>query len=163
VIRSIKQKFNRFLWNGNEVCFAKEKVSWDLICVPKREGGLGLKRLEEWNRAVILKHIWNLFTKSGSLWVAWININLIKERCSWLLLGVEERSLKSIRMPRLHPSGWSLGIRMVFSLISTDIELSMMLGVKLMPNCLVLLEEGNGIGCRLGMIVWFPFKLNCLL
>jgi hypothetical protein len=149
VIRSIKQKFNRFLWNGNEVCFAKAKVSWDLICVPKREGGLGLKRLEEWNRAVILKHIWNLFTKSGSLWVAWININLIKERCSWLLLGVEERSLKSIRM--------------VFSLISTDIELSMMLGVKLMPNCLVLLEEGNGIGCRLGMIVWFPFKLNCLL
>jgi hypothetical protein len=67
VIKAIEQKFNRFLWNGNEECFPKAKVSWESICVPKREGGLGLKRLEDWNRAAILKHIWTLFTKSRGL------------------------------------------------------------------------------------------------
>lgn len=32
VIRSIEQKFNRFLWNGNELCSPKAKVAWDLMC-----------------------------------------------------------------------------------------------------------------------------------
>lgn len=81
IIRSAEQKFNQFLWNGNEVCPAKAKVSWELICVPKKEGGLGLKRIEDWNKAAILKHIWNLFTKLGSLWVAWVKMNLLKGRC----------------------------------------------------------------------------------
>jgi len=35
--------------------------------VPKEEGGLGLRRIEDWNIAAILKFIWNLYTKAGSL------------------------------------------------------------------------------------------------
>jgi hypothetical protein len=69
IIRSIEQKFNRFLWNGSEDCSAKAKVSWDLMC-SKNGGGLELKRIEEWNKAAIMKHIWNLFTKARSVWVA---------------------------------------------------------------------------------------------
>ncbi|XP_062155223.1 uncharacterized protein LOC133863288 [Alnus glutinosa] len=48
------------------------------------EGGLGIKRIEVWNKASMLNHIWNLFTKAGSLWVAWINVNRFKGR--WYLL-----------------------------------------------------------------------------
>lgn len=29
-------------------------MSWDSVCVPKRVGGQGLKRLVDWNRAAIL-------------------------------------------------------------------------------------------------------------
>ena len=36
-------KFNGFLWNGNDTGAAKGKVAWDLICVPKKECGLGFK------------------------------------------------------------------------------------------------------------------------
>jgi hypothetical protein len=32
-------------------------------------GSLGIKRLEDWNEASILRHIWNLFARAGSLWV----------------------------------------------------------------------------------------------
>jgi hypothetical protein len=46
---------------------------------------LGLKKLEEWNKASILRHVWALFTRSGSLWVAWVKANLIKGRCFRLL------------------------------------------------------------------------------
>lgn len=28
-------------------------------CVPKQEGGLGIKKLNDWNRAAMLRHIWN--------------------------------------------------------------------------------------------------------
>uniref|UniRef100_A0A2N9J1W3 Reverse transcriptase domain-containing protein n=1 Tax=Fagus sylvatica TaxID=28930 RepID=A0A2N9J1W3_FAGSY len=61
------------------------RVTWDKVCLPKREGGLGLKRVEDWNRAAILKHIWSLFTQLGSLWVAWIHRHLIKDKCFWTI------------------------------------------------------------------------------
>lgn len=72
VIRIIEQKFNRFMWNGNELSSAKVKVAWDFLCVPKDGGGgggLGLIKLVDWNRAAILYPIWSLFARSRSLWV----------------------------------------------------------------------------------------------
>ena len=35
----------------------------------------------DWNRAAIFKHIWSLFTQSGSLWVAWVHTHLINDKC----------------------------------------------------------------------------------
>jgi hypothetical protein len=82
VVRLIEQKLNRFLWSGRDTK-AHAKVAWSQLCVPKQEGGLGIKRIEVWNKASMLNHIWNLFTKAGSLWVAWINTNRLKGRCLW--------------------------------------------------------------------------------
>jgi hypothetical protein len=36
--------------------------------MPKKERGLGIKKLEEWNKATMMRHIWSLFAKAGSLW-----------------------------------------------------------------------------------------------
>jgi len=33
------------------------KVAWELVCLPKKEGGLGTKRITEWNKIALLKHI----------------------------------------------------------------------------------------------------------
>lgn len=62
---------------------AKAKVAWDKLYMPKKEGGLGIKNIEVWNQASMLNHIWNLFTKDGSLWVAWLDINWLKGRSVW--------------------------------------------------------------------------------
>jgi hypothetical protein len=56
IIHLLEQKLNRFLWCGSDVK-AKAKVSWEKICVPKKEGGLGIKRLEVWNKASMMIHI----------------------------------------------------------------------------------------------------------
>jgi hypothetical protein len=82
IIRLLEQKFNRFLWCGGD-SNAKAKVAWEKVCVPKREGGLGLKRLEIWNQAAMLNHIWNLFVQAGSLWVAWVEANWLKGKSFW--------------------------------------------------------------------------------
>lgn len=42
------------------------------------KGGLGLKRIEEWNKAAVLKHNWNLFVQAGSLCVTWVHYNILK-------------------------------------------------------------------------------------
>jgi hypothetical protein len=70
-----------FLWNGKDEK-ARAKVAWEKVCVPK-EGGLGLKRLAIWNQVSMLNHVWNLFSRAGSLWVTWIQHNRLKGRSFW--------------------------------------------------------------------------------
>lgn len=48
VIKTIEQKFSAFLWKGMDSKAYGAKVAWKDICVPKNEGGLGLKRTVEW-------------------------------------------------------------------------------------------------------------------
>jgi hypothetical protein len=45
--------------------------------VAPRMRGSGLKRVEEFNKAVILRHICNLFAQAGSLWGGFVNISLL--------------------------------------------------------------------------------------
>jgi hypothetical protein len=85
VIKAIEHHFNHYLWQGKSTGRGGIRVAWDKVCLPKREGGLGLKSVEDWNRAAVLKHIWSLFTQSGSLWVAWIHRHLIKDKCFWTI------------------------------------------------------------------------------
>lgn len=82
VIKLIEQKLNRFLWSGKD-SKANAKVAWEKVCVPKKEGGLGIKRLEVWNQTCMLYHVWTLFARSGSLWVAWVEENLLKRESFW--------------------------------------------------------------------------------
>jgi hypothetical protein len=82
VIGLLEHKLNTFLWCGQDTK-AKAKVAWEKVCVPKKEGGLGLRRLEVWNKAAMLNHIWNLFARAGSLWVAWVEMTWLKGRSFW--------------------------------------------------------------------------------
>ena len=70
-IRKIESLCSRFLWSGKIDAKGLTKVSWAKVCLPKEEGGLGLKRFAAWNRTLCLRMIWLLFSTSGSLWVAW--------------------------------------------------------------------------------------------
>ncbi|KAH9705279.1 putative ribonuclease H protein [Citrus sinensis] len=44
-------------------------VKWDNVCKPKTWGGLGLKRIDAMNNALLIKIGWSLITSSDSLWV----------------------------------------------------------------------------------------------
>jgi hypothetical protein len=41
--------------------------------------------MEDWNKAAILKHIWNIFSQAGSLWVAWVKEYILKGRSFWTI------------------------------------------------------------------------------
>jgi hypothetical protein len=56
-----------FLWCQGAMRRGKAKVSWDEICLPKIEGGLGLRKLEFFNVALISYHIWSPLTLKESL------------------------------------------------------------------------------------------------
>lgn len=60
-------------------------MGWNELGFPKCEGGLGLRNLETWNKASILKHLWSSLTDPGSLWVAWAKQYLLKGHSLWAL------------------------------------------------------------------------------
>ncbi|KAL9293807.1 putative reverse transcriptase zinc-binding domain-containing protein [Arabidopsis thaliana] len=79
---------SRFLWSGNIESSSKAKVSWSSVCLPKSEGGLGLRSLSAWNNNLCLRLIWLLFSGSGSLWVAWHTYHQkLLESSFWSLKG----------------------------------------------------------------------------
>lgn len=67
VLSKIEEVMRQFLWKGPELGAGGAKVSWSHVCLPKEEGGLGIRRLLDYNQAAMLKHIWILFTDKESL------------------------------------------------------------------------------------------------
>ncbi|GKA57344.1 hypothetical protein Tco_0756532 [Tanacetum coccineum] len=61
----------------------KAKVTWEVICLPKDEGGLGIHRLEYFNSALMVAHFWKLILLKESLWVKWIPEYKLKGRSFW--------------------------------------------------------------------------------
>ena len=60
-----------------------------------RSGGLGLTKLQDWNRVDVTMHIWDLFIDAGSLWVAWVH--------TYLLQG---KSFRNVQIPNSCSWGW---------------------------------------------------------
>ncbi|GKC63304.1 putative RNA-directed DNA polymerase, partial [Tanacetum coccineum] len=83
IIDDIQQLIRGFLWCNGEYKRGKSKVSWDVICLPKSEGGLGIRCLKVFNGALMATHIWNIVTNKDSLWVRWIHMYKLKDRTFW--------------------------------------------------------------------------------
>ncbi|KAJ8419404.1 hypothetical protein Cgig2_007179 [Carnegiea gigantea] len=43
-----------------------------VVCLPKANGGVGLKNLEAWNKAWITKLVWEVAKKKDNLWIKWV-------------------------------------------------------------------------------------------
>lgn len=55
-----------FIWTGN--CDQRKlvTVSWKNICLPKQNGGLGIRDLQQLNDTALLKSLWNILTKNSA-------------------------------------------------------------------------------------------------
>ena len=68
VCYDIERMFNAFWWGskltkGNGLNW----MSWDRLCVPKAFGGMGFRRLHEFNLALLCKQGWKLMLEPTSL------------------------------------------------------------------------------------------------
>ncbi|XP_058208159.1 uncharacterized protein LOC131321169 [Rhododendron vialii] len=72
-----------FLWSGTELKSSSAKIKWDFVCNPKEEGGLGFRRIKEWNKATMFRHLWALCRKADLFWVKWVHTYIIKGQCLW--------------------------------------------------------------------------------
>jgi len=68
VIDRIIRLCRLFLWNSSH-----SLVAWREVCLPRIEGGLGLKDLKCWNLALLAKVLWDFHCKKDTLWVRWVS------------------------------------------------------------------------------------------
>ncbi|XP_074282741.1 uncharacterized protein LOC141607283 [Silene latifolia] len=78
VINKIESICRNFLWDGGVDYKRTPLISWEKICKPKIEGGLGLKQDTLWNQTAVGKLVWWIASKSDHLWVKWVNQIYIK-------------------------------------------------------------------------------------
>ena len=83
------QQFSRFY--GVEV-ITHEVSSLEFNVLTKSEGGLGLRRVVESNKATIMRHTWKFFAQAGSMGWLGQEKNLLRaillktkipQKCSW--------------------------------------------------------------------------------
>ncbi|OVA11456.1 Ribonuclease H domain [Macleaya cordata] len=75
VPKSVLQNINRllanFFWGSHEGKPKRSWVSWDAICRPVEEGGLGIRNIEDVVNSFRLKNLWNGVV-SKSIWAVFI-------------------------------------------------------------------------------------------
>ncbi|XVF17280.1 hypothetical protein REPUB_Repub10bG0106100 [Reevesia pubescens] len=59
---------SNFLWGGSADTERNHLVSWDKVCSPRNQGGLGLRKIKDYNLAMLAKTGWSLHTRQESLW-----------------------------------------------------------------------------------------------
>ncbi|GFS40060.1 hypothetical protein Acr_00g0066450 [Actinidia rufa] len=69
----IIQLCRNFLWSGNCNSNKKPLVAWNEVTMPKSEGGLGIRNMKAWNKALLSKTLWDIQAKKDSLWVQWVH------------------------------------------------------------------------------------------
>ncbi|GJW84185.1 hypothetical protein Tco_0157330 [Tanacetum coccineum] len=83
VLRDIEQIMRGFLWSHGLFKRGHAKVAWNVVCLPRKEGGLGIRRLDFFNKALMITHLWKLINNKESLWVQWIHAYKLLGRNFW--------------------------------------------------------------------------------
>ncbi|GJU83616.1 sodium/hydrogen exchanger 6 [Tanacetum coccineum] len=81
IVNDLEQLMRGFLWCQREMKKGKAKVAWDSMCMPKHEGDLGIRRIEDFNIALMATHIWSIFTHRESLMITCSLSVLFLRRC----------------------------------------------------------------------------------
>ena len=64
VANKIEKIQRDFLWGDSKV----HLVGWDKVCAPKANGGLGIRKLTTFNRALLGKWLWRFGVEETCLW-----------------------------------------------------------------------------------------------
>lgn len=84
ILKLVQSCLARFLWGGGVSNACHYKVAWSDCCIPKQEGGLGLRNVFSWNTAAILNQVWRLAQPTtNSLWLLWVHSCLLKRKSFW--------------------------------------------------------------------------------
>ena len=68
VAARIERIQRNFLWGVSEDVFKYPLVAWDKVCLPIESGGLGIRRIGLFNKALLGKWLWRFGNENNRLW-----------------------------------------------------------------------------------------------
>ncbi|KAL0884326.1 hypothetical protein Bca101_008307 [Brassica carinata] len=102
-IAAIESLCARFLWSGNIEKKGIAKVAWSTVCLPKQEGGLGVRSIHVWNQVLGLKFVWLLLSHAPSLWTDWHKDTHLANNSFWTIQPTQNDSWAWKRLLKLRP------------------------------------------------------------
>jgi hypothetical protein len=57
-----------FLWGDTDQARKPHLISWEVCCLPKDDGGLGMRSPHQMNEAFLMKIFWNMIKNPNDLW-----------------------------------------------------------------------------------------------
>jgi hypothetical protein len=83
VAKHIEKIQCKFLWGGVGEEFKFHLVNWPKVCSPIREGGLGIRNLRCFNRALLGKWLWRFASEPEACWRKVVEAKYGSERGGW--------------------------------------------------------------------------------
>ncbi|RVX16265.1 putative ribonuclease H protein [Vitis vinifera] len=92
-VRLRLEKIQRdFLWGGGTLAHKPHLVRWNLVCLEKRKGGLGVRNLSLMNNALLCKWNWRFANERNALWRSVISLKYGVEERGWCTQDVMGRN-----------------------------------------------------------------------
>ncbi|CAN1815926.1 Putative ribonuclease H protein At1g65750 [Linum perenne] len=113
ILNKIDSRIRSFVWGGSKDQRKVHLLSWDTICRPKSQGGLGLRMAKELNEAFLMKLGWQILKHPEKLWIHVATSKYLKEVDGTL----------NIRRKNWGSALWR-GIRRVWSTLKTACQRS---------------------------------------
>ena len=73
VITRIEGVCRKFLWSGRGDRRCRCPVAWDMVTLPKAEGGLGIKEALAWNKSFFFKLVGDIASSRYCIWTRWVS------------------------------------------------------------------------------------------
>ncbi|XP_077232361.1 uncharacterized protein LOC143869152 [Tasmannia lanceolata] len=128
VLNEIDKIMRIFVWAGSSMANSYHPISWDNVCSPKEEGGLGIRSIYEVSKAFQLKCLWRCLNSKGNPWADWFHWKYVKRKNFWTMK---------------YPSNPSWGARGIFQ-------------IRAVAMRYICYSVGNGAGIDFWRQPWHP-------
>ncbi|CAM8993520.1 unnamed protein product [Rhodiola kirilowii] len=82
VLKKVSAICRSFLWSGLS-SVKKNLVAWKTVTKTKEEGGLGIKNIFFFNKALTLKRVWDVCLDKDALWIRWMHTYFFNNQSIW--------------------------------------------------------------------------------
>ena len=72
-----------FLWGGGSLERKVHLINWEAVCTQKEKGGLGIRKIDPLNKALLGKWLWRFAVEKDNLWKMVIGVKYGQEDFGW--------------------------------------------------------------------------------
>ncbi|XVF16288.1 hypothetical protein REPUB_Repub10bG0018300 [Reevesia pubescens] len=103
VTSELDKLIRTFLWGGTSESRKLHLINWDKICLPKDQGGLGLRKSRSVNLSFLAKLGWKILQDNDNLWIEVMKMKYLRKQdfLTVTIKGADSYTWKSIIKGRM--------------------------------------------------------------